>query len=47
LKTNPSLPHSHHALFAMNIIDTIARQSPALASLRRDIHAHPELGFNE
>ena len=31
----------------MNIIDAIARQSPALASLRRDIHAHPELGFNE
>ncbi|MBK9441275.1 MAG: amidohydrolase [Comamonadaceae bacterium] len=31
----------------MNIIDAIAQQSPALAALRRDIHAHPELCFKE
>jgi len=31
----------------MKIIDAIAQQSPALAALRRDIHAHPELCFKE
>ena len=31
----------------MKIIDAIAQQSPALAALRRDIHAHPELCFAE
>jgi len=31
----------------MKIIDAIAQQSPALATLRRDLHAHPELCFHE
>ncbi|MBP7606476.1 MAG: amidohydrolase, partial [Giesbergeria sp.] len=29
------------------IPDSIARQAPAMAALRRDIHAHPELCFEE
>ena len=29
------------------ILDSIARQAPAIAALRRDIHAHPELCFEE
>ena len=29
------------------ILDAIARQAPAIAALRRDIHAHPELCFAE
>jgi len=31
----------------MKLIDSIARQSNAIAALRRDIHAHPELCFQE
>ncbi|MDP1531427.1 M20 aminoacylase family protein [Rhodoferax sp.] len=31
----------------MKIIDAILTQAPALAALRRDLHAHPELCFNE
>jgi hippurate hydrolase len=31
----------------MKLIDAIAQQSPAIAALRRDIHAHPELCFEE
>ena len=31
----------------MKIIDSIASQAPAIASIRRDIHAHPELCFEE
>ncbi len=31
----------------MSIIDSIAEQAPAMAALRRDIHAHPELCFEE
>jgi amidohydrolase len=31
----------------MKLIDAIAQQSPTLAALRRDIHAHPELCFEE
>ena len=31
----------------MKIIDSSARQAPALAALRRDLHAHPELCFEE
>jgi len=31
----------------MKLIDSIARQSSAIAALRRDIHAHPELCFQE
>ena len=32
---------------AMKIIDSIAQAAPAIAALRRDIHAHPELCFEE
>ena len=31
----------------MNIIDSIAREAAAIAAVRRDIHAHPELCFQE
>jgi amidohydrolase len=31
----------------MNIIESIATQAAAMAALRRDIHAHPELCFEE
>jgi len=31
----------------MNLIDAIAAQSDALRAIRRDIHAHPELAFEE
>jgi amidohydrolase len=31
----------------MRIIDTIAQQAPGIAALRRDLHAHPELSFQE
>jgi hippurate hydrolase len=31
----------------MNIADGIAEQASELAAIRRDIHAHPELGFEE
>lgn len=31
----------------MKIIEAIAAQAPAIAQLRRDIHAHPELCFEE
>ena len=32
---------------AMKLIDAIAQNSPEIATLRRDIHAHPELCFKE
>jgi hippurate hydrolase len=31
----------------MNLIDSIVAAAPALAALRRDLHAHPELCFEE
>ena len=31
----------------MKLIDAIAAAAPAIATLRRDIHAHPELCFAE
>ena len=31
----------------MNIIDSLAREAAAIAEVRRDIHAHPELCFQE
>ena len=31
----------------MNLIDSIVRQAGDLAAIRRDIHAHPEIGFTE
>ena len=31
----------------MNVIDSIAAEAAAMAALRRDIHAHPELCFEE
>ena len=31
----------------MNLIESIVAQAPALAQLRRDLHAHPELAFEE
>ena len=31
----------------MKLIESIVSQSASMATLRRDIHAHPELGFNE
>ncbi|MFT4192470.1 MAG: amidohydrolase, partial [Comamonas sp.] len=31
----------------MNLIDAIVAQAPALTAIRRDLHAHPELGFEE
>ncbi|MEO8249279.1 MAG: amidohydrolase, partial [Burkholderiales bacterium] len=31
----------------MNIIESIVRAAPAIAAVRRDIHAHPELCFEE
>jgi hippurate hydrolase len=34
-------------MFAMNLIDNIVQNAPALAEVRRDLHAHPELCFEE
>ena len=31
----------------MKVIDSIAQQASNLAAIRRDIHAHPELCFEE
>lgn len=31
----------------MHIIPTILQQAPAIAAIRRDLHAHPELSFEE
>lgn len=31
----------------MKLIDSIVAQAPAIAAIRRDIHAHPELSFTE
>ncbi|MBL0422277.1 amidohydrolase [Ramlibacter sp. AW1] len=31
----------------MNIIDSILSEAPSLAAIRRDLHAHPELSFEE
>jgi len=31
----------------MNILDSIVTQAAAIAAIRRDIHAHPELCFEE
>ena len=31
----------------MHIIESIAQQAGAMAALRRDLHAHPELRFEE
>ena len=31
----------------MKLIDTLVAQAPEMARLRRDIHAHPELCFEE
>jgi hippurate hydrolase len=31
----------------MNILDSIVTQAAAIAAIRRDIHAHPELCFQE
>ena len=31
----------------MNVIDSLADNAPAIAAIRRDIHAHPELCFQE
>ena len=31
----------------MNLIDTLVRDAPSIAAVRRDIHSHPELCFEE
>src|SRR5437762_5665226 len=31
----------------MKLIESIAAEAPAIQALRRDLHAHPELGFEE
>ena len=31
----------------MNILDSVVGQAAAIAAVRRDIHAHPELCFEE
>ena len=31
----------------MNILDSVVTQAAAISAIRRDIHAHPELGFEE
>src|SRR6266702_1265594 len=31
----------------MNILDSVVTQAAAIAAIRRDIHAHPELCFEE
>ncbi|MDR0479939.1 MAG: amidohydrolase [Burkholderiaceae bacterium] len=31
----------------MNLIESIIANAPAMAELRRDLHAHPELGYDE
>ena len=31
----------------MNLLDSIVTQSAQITAIRRDIHAHPELAFNE
>ena len=31
----------------MNVIDSIVTQAASIAAVRRDIHAHPELCFEE
>ncbi len=45
----PVIPHddSHRPQATMKLIDSIATQAAALAAVRRDIHAHPELCFEE
>src|SRR4051812_34306492 len=32
---------------AMNILDSVVTQAASIAAIRRDIHAHPELCFQE
>ena len=36
-----------HALLAMSLTEFLAEQAPHITALRRDIHAHPELCFEE
>jgi hippurate hydrolase len=31
----------------MNLIDSLVTQAPGVAAIRRDLHAHPEIGFQE
>src|SRR5438067_4725180 len=31
----------------MKLIESIAAEAPSIQALRRDLHAHPELGFEE
>ena len=31
----------------MKLIDSIVADAPAIAAIRRDLHAHPELCFEE
>src|SRR5437588_4512248 len=31
----------------MKLIESIATEAPSIQALRRDLHAHPELGFEE
>ena len=31
----------------MKLLEPIVAEAPAIQALRRDIHAHPELGFEE
>ena len=31
----------------MKIIDSLVTEAAGIAAIRRDIHAHPELAFNE
>ncbi len=39
--------HHKHSVNAMNLIDPITRFQTELQQIRRDIHAHPELAFEE
>jgi hippurate hydrolase len=40
-------PTPHHRSFVMPVIDSIAAQAAAMTAIRRDLHAHPELCFEE
>jgi hippurate hydrolase len=40
-------PKPHHRSFVMPVIDSIAAQAAAMTAIRRDLHAHPELCFEE
>src|SRR5690606_40893507 len=41
------LPRRHNPMYAKSVFESISRFHDELTSIRQDIHAHPELGFQE